>query len=561
METNVDVDTKNAHTNSMSTETKDIENKTSLDIIALEYEDSDLDVKETILNKEEAKNQHIVKIIDAQIDTQINIQADVQIGLQADAQTDTQADAQTDTQADAQTDTQADAQVDTHTDIQNLHQYRQKIDEVLLSDSSDSESDSSSSSSTSTNTSSRDSSNSSDNDSDNSDDNDDNKMKKRIKMNTLKPVQIQSELNGLPPVEDLKISVSEVTCDLFGEIIGIVEELVIIKPRAEKPALREETVLFIEQGQKTLGKIFDIFGPVKEPHYTIRFNNVEHIQERQITVGTPVYYCPDSCYTFFVFLSELTKIKGSDANCDGGSDGDHPDFSDDEEEKRYYEKLNRQRRNPARSSGDGTQKSSKRMCTLNSTPTLTNSTANTVGSRAPTLSTSSSNSTGCRPRNARDGNYQFQGHSEYGHRPTWRNSGQLNRANQFNVYRPFYGNPRNACFTYDMSPLHRARYPTPPFNVPPSSQYSNSDDSDYRNQYYPAADMNTQYDYVSRYPNPSFADQTSWNPLFYNSNYPMAFVHSSAQYTHTFWPSASLPLPPPPPPPPPPSPMGSTNNQ
>lgn len=62
-------------------------------------------------------------------------------------------------------------------------------------------------------------------------------------------------------------------------------------------------------------------------------------------------------------------MKASDPNCDD-SDGEHPDFSDDEEEKRYYDKLHRQRKYNIKAAqhrnknvGDDARQSSKRICT------------------------------------------------------------------------------------------------------------------------------------------------------------------------------------------------------
>ncbi|XP_015174924.1 PREDICTED: H/ACA ribonucleoprotein complex non-core subunit NAF1-like [Polistes dominula] len=48
-----------------------------------------------------------------------------------------------------------------------------------------------------------------------------------------------------------------------------------------------------------------------------------------------VYYCPDSSYTKYVFLSELFTQRGNDA--EDIEEDEVPDFSDDEEEMRYYE--------------------------------------------------------------------------------------------------------------------------------------------------------------------------------------------------------------------------------
>lgn len=83
--------------------------------------------------------------------------------------------------------------------------------------------------------------------------------------------------------------------------------MVVVKPKPEKPTLNLETVLFLEKGSRVLGRIFDVFGPVKEPYYCVRFNNEDHIKENNIKIGMTVYYWPNSPYTTLVFLSELAK--------------------------------------------------------------------------------------------------------------------------------------------------------------------------------------------------------------------------------------------------------------
>lgn len=87
------------------------------------------------------------------------------------------------------------------------------------------------------------------------------------------------------------------------------EQLVVIKPKPGEPTLNLDTILFVNKGTKALGKIFDVFGSVSEPHYCVRFNDAKHIQDNDIKVGMQVYYCPsNTSYTSFVFLHELTKL-------------------------------------------------------------------------------------------------------------------------------------------------------------------------------------------------------------------------------------------------------------
>ncbi|XP_031831082.1 uncharacterized protein LOC116426376 isoform X2 [Nomia melanderi] len=161
-----------------------------------------------------------------------------------------------------------------------------------------------------------------------------NKRNKGRNAKEQKNNEMKSELDDLPPIEDLKISVPEVLCDPFGEVAWMVEQLVVVQPKPGKPTLNLDTILFVDKGKRALGKIFDVFGQVKEPHYCVRFNSSKHIQECDIKIGMTVYYCPNTEYTSLVFLHELMKIKGIDANAD-----EPPEFSDDEEERAYYEKL------------------------------------------------------------------------------------------------------------------------------------------------------------------------------------------------------------------------------
>ena len=204
-----------------------------------------------------------------------------------------------------------------------MQPYRSNI-EASSSEESDSDDDTTSSSDSSIVAESNDS------DSDNSRA----KKGKGNNANARKNNEMKSELDDLPPIEDLKISVPEVLCDPLGEVAWMVEPLVVVRPKPGKPTLNLDTVLFVEKGQRALGKIFDVFGQVNEPHYCVRFNSSQHIQECDIKVGMIVYYCPNTEYTSLVFLHELQKMKGIDANAD-----EPPEFSDDEEERLYYEKL------------------------------------------------------------------------------------------------------------------------------------------------------------------------------------------------------------------------------
>jgi len=162
------------------------------------------------------------------------------------------------------------------------------------------------------------------------------------------PPRTKNELcpKDLPPVDDLTMSVAEADCLEVGVISSTVDELVVIESNPGVPALDLETVLFVEKGEKALGKVFDVIGPVSRPYYVVRFNNDQHIQDRGVAKGMMVYYAPRTEHTTFVFLEQLMKMKISDASW--MNDEEPPpqfiEYSDDEEERRVKREKKAQKK-------------------------------------------------------------------------------------------------------------------------------------------------------------------------------------------------------------------------
>ncbi|RUS90817.1 hypothetical protein EGW08_001436 [Elysia chlorotica] len=141
----------------------------------------------------------------------------------------------------------------------------------------------------------------------------------------------------LPPLEYLMISPDEsVEMEPLGVVSGIVDVLVVVKADNNSPALYDDTILFVE-GRKPLGLIFETFGTVEKPFYSVRFNSSADIEEKGIEVGHRVYFAPKADnLTKYVFIAELRKVKCDDASWK--NDNEVPtayrDYSDDEEERK-----------------------------------------------------------------------------------------------------------------------------------------------------------------------------------------------------------------------------------
>lgn len=143
------------------------------------------------------------------------------------------------------------------------------------------------------------------------------------------------DIEDLPPIEDLRITVPQEDLRRAGVVFSAVEQLLVVESAPGQPVLDLDSVLFLAGG-KPLGQVFDVFGPVSSPFYVVRFNSAEELAEKHIGKGTQVFYAPlHADVTIYVLESEVRKMRGSDASWENNNEPppEHLDFSDDEQER------------------------------------------------------------------------------------------------------------------------------------------------------------------------------------------------------------------------------------
>eukprot|EP00466_Bigelowiella_natans_P001361 jgi/Bigna1/139234/aug1.49_g13942 len=104
-------------------------------------------------------------------------------------------------------------------------------------------------------------------------------------------------------------------------------------------AIDQGTILLLED-RTPIGIIDEVFGPVKEPFYVLRYNTEEDVNSK-LHVGKKVFYLGEMVK--FV-LAAAVKDKGTDASTINDQEVTNPkemDFSDDEEERRVKASLRR----------------------------------------------------------------------------------------------------------------------------------------------------------------------------------------------------------------------------
>ena len=137
----------------------------------------------------------------------------------------------------------------------------------------------------------------------------------------------------------------------LGQISAMVEETIVIQAAVGPPALDEGTVICLED-KSPLGAIAEIFGPIQEPLYLIRFTSADEVAKigEKAPQGSTVYYAVQSSKAV---NHAACHVKGSDASniFDEEPAEDEMEYSDDEEEaearKKIKEKkgLNKRRQN------------------------------------------------------------------------------------------------------------------------------------------------------------------------------------------------------------------------
>lgn len=143
------------------------------------------------------------------------------------------------------------------------------------------------------------------------------------------------QYRDLPPLESCDMPFPEGAQLLaLGKVSHITEQLVVIQSLPDTPPVDEGTVLWSED-KKSLSVVFEIFGPVKSPYYSVHVHSPEHASSLGLDPGRRVFVIPgNEELTKYVFTQQLLKQKGSDASWE--DDTEVPvqlqDFSDDEKE-------------------------------------------------------------------------------------------------------------------------------------------------------------------------------------------------------------------------------------
>ncbi|CAO3671933.1 unnamed protein product [Umbelopsis vinacea] len=136
----------------------------------------------------------------------------------------------------------------------------------------------------------------------------------------------------------------------IGTIYAVVENTVVVQGHVSgDEQVLDSGSLFVFEDRDILGEIFETFGPVAKPLYSVRFNDASEIDVERTKQGAKVYIVSD--LSTYVLTRALKMQKGSDASnfFDEEVDENEMAFSDDEAELAFkrQQKQKRGKKRPA----------------------------------------------------------------------------------------------------------------------------------------------------------------------------------------------------------------------
>ncbi|KAE8693438.1 hypothetical protein F3Y22_tig00110812pilonHSYRG00089 [Hibiscus syriacus] len=172
------------------------------------------------------------------------------------------------------------------------------------------------------------------------------------------PIRSKNETEVLPPVPPLDVELQPHHQMLpVGVILSMVGTKVIVEGRDRHNPLNEGSILWISMNRSPLGFVDEIFGPVKNPYYIVRYNSESDVPAG-IHEGISISFVPE--FANHVLNDKNLHKKGYDASGENDEElSDDPEFSDDEKEAEYKRMQKRTKRG-MNNQRVGNQKSNKK---------------------------------------------------------------------------------------------------------------------------------------------------------------------------------------------------------
>ncbi|KAI7740026.1 hypothetical protein M8C21_025774 [Ambrosia artemisiifolia] len=148
------------------------------------------------------------------------------------------------------------------------------------------------------------------------------------------PIRSKNEIQDLPPVPPVTVTIQPHHQTLpVGAVLSIMGSQVVVEGVEVHNPLSEGSILWITESRSPLGVVDEIFGPVKNPYYIVRYNSEAEIPTG-IEQGSLISFVPE--FAGYVLNNNNLYKKGYDASGENDEElSEELEFSDDEKEAEY----------------------------------------------------------------------------------------------------------------------------------------------------------------------------------------------------------------------------------
>ncbi|KAL0083640.1 Gar1/Naf1 RNA binding region-domain-containing protein [Phycomyces blakesleeanus] len=100
----------------------------------------------------------------------------------------------------------------------------------------------------------------------------------------------------------------------IGTIHNVINNVIVVQTTPGSVFALDIGTLFVYGDRELMGEVFETFGPVQRPFYSVRYNKAEEIDKERAVVGARVFFVPSYERTNVIQVEALKKIKGTDAS-------------------------------------------------------------------------------------------------------------------------------------------------------------------------------------------------------------------------------------------------------
>ncbi|KAJ8543456.1 hypothetical protein K7X08_005979 [Anisodus acutangulus] len=172
------------------------------------------------------------------------------------------------------------------------------------------------------------------------------------------PIKSKNEVQVLPPVPEVTATLEpHHQMQPVGIVTSIIGAQVVVEGVEKHNPLNDGSILWITESTSPLGIVDEIFGPVKNPYYIVRYNSDQEVPPG-IQPGTLISFVPE--FSNHILNDNSLYKKGYDASGENDEEVSEDEFSDDEEEAEYKKMLKMKKRGATNEQKPGNKKKDKR---------------------------------------------------------------------------------------------------------------------------------------------------------------------------------------------------------